>query len=86
MSVAARVEECVDADLGRQRCRAVLGLLTAQEGLDERMRPPQHGKERSGVFGSSGLGLAALMASIGMSGTESKVRMRAMLLARVWQW
>ena len=38
--VASGVEQCVgvmsvDADLWRQRCRAVLGLLTAQKGLDD---------------------------------------------------
>src|SRR5712692_5430807 len=48
-----------------------------------RMRPPQQGQGCSGGFGSSDFVLAALMASIGMSGTASKARIRAMLLARV---
>jgi hypothetical protein len=46
------------------------------------MRPPQQGQGCCGVFGCSGLVLAALMASIGMSGTASKSRARAMLRAR----
>src|SRR5215471_16518850 len=50
-----------------------------------RMRAPQHGQGWSGAFGSSGLALAALMASIGMSGTASSARMRAICLARDWQ-
>src|ERR1700719_1622496 len=48
------------------------------------MRPPQQGQGCSGVFGSSGLVLAALMASIGMSGTASNSRIRAIFLARDW--
>jgi hypothetical protein len=47
-----------------------------------RIRAPQHGQGWSGAFGSSGLALAALMASIGMSGTASSARMRAIFLAR----
>jgi len=42
-----------------------------------RIRPQQHGQECSGVFSSSGVAVAALMASIGKSGTASKARMRA---------
>jgi hypothetical protein len=48
-----------------------------------RMRLPQHGQGCSGALGSSGFVVAALMASIGMSGTASSSRIRAMLLARV---
>jgi hypothetical protein len=48
-----------------------------------RMGLPQHGQGCSGAFGSSGFVVAALMASIGMSGTASSSRIRAMLLARV---
>ena len=40
-----------------------------------RMRPPQQGQGCSGAFGSSGLALTALMASIGMSGAASRSRM-----------
>ena len=46
------------------------------------MRLPQQGQGCCGCFGSSGVALAALMASIGMSGTESNSRARAMLRAR----
>jgi hypothetical protein len=45
------------------------------------MRLPQQGQGCSGGFDSSGL--AALMASIGMRGTASSSRIRAMFLARV---
>jgi hypothetical protein len=48
-----------------------------------RMRLPQQGQGRSGGFGSWDFVWAALMASIGMSGTASSSRIRAMLLARV---
>ena len=48
-----------------------------------RMRLPQQGQGCSGAFGSSGLALAALMASIGMRGTASSWRIRAILRARV---
>src|SRR5215831_4847031 len=48
------------------------------------MRLPQQGQGCSGAFGSSGLALAALMASIGMSGTARSARIRAIFLARVW--
>src|SRR5713226_6704245 len=48
------------------------------------MRPPQQGQGCCGCFGSSGVALAALMASIGMSGTASNSRARAIFLARVW--
>src|SRR5215831_20979721 len=48
-----------------------------------RMRLPQQGQACSGAFGSSDFVWAALMASIGMSGTASSARIRAMLLARV---
>jgi len=48
------------------------------------MRPPQQGQGCSGSFGSSGGALPALMASIGMSGTASNSRARAIFLARVW--
>ena len=48
-----------------------------------RMRLPQQGQGCSGGFGCSDFVLAALMALIGMSGTASKTRIRAMLLARV---
>jgi hypothetical protein len=48
-----------------------------------RMRLPQHGQGCSGAFGSSGFVVAALMASIGRSGTASSSRIRAMLLAQV---
>jgi hypothetical protein len=41
--------------------------------------PPQQGQGCSGAFGSSGLALAALMASIGMRGTASSSRIRAIL-------
>jgi len=50
-----------------------------------RMRPPQNGQACSGAFGPSGLALAALTASIGMSGTTGNARRRAIFLARVWQ-
>jgi hypothetical protein len=46
-------------------------------------RLPQYGQGCSGALGSSGFVVAALMASIGMSRTASKARIRAMLLARV---
>src|SRR5215467_5572127 len=45
---------------------------------------PQQGQGCSGAFGASGLALAALMASTGMSGTASNSRARAIFLARVW--
>jgi len=48
------------------------------------MRPPQQGQGCSGAFGSSGLALAALMVSMGISATASKSRARAIFLARVW--
>jgi hypothetical protein len=37
-----------------------------------RMQPPQHGQGCSGAFGSSGFVVAALMASIGMSGSAEQ--------------
>src|SRR5258707_14710208 len=48
------------------------------------MRLPQEGKGWCGCLGSSGVALAALMASIAMSGTASNSRARAIFLARVW--
>src|SRR5258706_1284142 len=48
------------------------------------MRLPQQGQGCCGCLGSSGVALAALMASIAMSGTASNSRARAIFLARVW--
>jgi hypothetical protein len=60
-----------------------LGCCPAKKISMMRMRLPQHGQGCSGALSSSGFVVAALMASIGMSGTASKARIRAMLLARV---
>ena len=49
-----------------------------------RMWLPQQGQGCSGAFGSSGLALTALMASIGMNGAASSSRTRAIFSTRVW--
>jgi hypothetical protein len=59
----------------------VLGLLPRQEGLDDGIRLQQYGQGYSGDCSSSGFVVAALMALIAISGTVSKARIRAMLLA-----
>src|SRR5215813_7452816 len=68
------------AGSGVGRC---LGCCPGKKVSMMRMRLPQHGQECSGGFSSSGFVVAASMASIGMSDTASKARIRAMLLARV---
>src|SRR6266851_2827495 len=66
---------------GEGRC---LGFCPRKKVSMMIMRLPQQGQGCSGAFGSSGLALAALMASIGMRGTASSSRIRAILRARVW--
>src|SRR5712671_8234875 len=66
---------------GEGRC---LGCCPRKKVSMMIMRLPQQGQGCSGCFGSSGVALAALMASIGMSGTASNSRARAIFLARVW--
>ena len=67
-------------ETGEGRC---FGYCPRKKVSMMRMRLPQQGQGRSGAFGSSGLALTALMASIGMSGAASSSRMRAIFLTRV---
>ena len=55
---------------GEGRC---FGCCPRKKVSMMRMRSPQQGQGCPGAFGSSGLALTALTASIGMSGTASNV-------------